>query len=301
MDALKSNKKVLIPVAVLLLVIVFGSGYIFLAGGSGEAEDGGGGLDAESVELIDWGEGSGGNGADGGADVEAAVAATIAAMSPTATPAPTPDIAATLQAELTANRVDAGPLLGGDALSQGFGRNPYLNPVEFEYFQSLGDQMWVYVRMWVLLSDALYYQTDQWSVDLLELSTEKIRRVLNDEIRSGRTLPGNGVNPVVEQYAEELELGFAALRDAALQLEAARTYLKGKEDEYEEDFKEQVRAAGGDPDTVIAPAYTLTGEDRGRLATFRRDIVVGLETYHQAMARYGCSVCGELFRQPPLE
>ena len=295
MDALKSNKKILIPVAGLLAIIVLGVGWIMLTGSSSEAETGTG-LDAESVELIDWGDGSGGNGAGGGgADVEAAVAATIAAMSPTATPAPTPDIAATLQAELAANRADAGPLLGGDALSQGFGRNPYLNPVEFDYFQSLGDQMWV------LLSDVLLYETDQWSVDLLALSTEKIRRVLVGEIERGRSIPGEGSNAVVQQYAEQLEQGFADLRDAALQLEAAQTYLTEKEREYEEDFKEKARAAGADPDQLPVPPYVLTGEDRGRLATYRRDINAGLESYHQAMSRYGCSVCGELFRQPPLE
>lgn len=299
MDALKGNKKILIPVAVLLLIVVFGGGWIFMTGGSSEAETEAG-LNPDQVELIDWGDGNGAASGAGGVDVAAAVAATVAAMSPTATPQPTPDIAATLQAELTANRADAGPLLGGDPLRQGFGRNPYLNPVEFDYFQSLGGQMWVYVRMWVLLDDVLLYNTEQWSVDLLDLSNKKIRRVLVDEIHAGRSIPGEGSNAVVQQYAEALEDGFSSLRDAALQLEAAQTYLEEKEDEFAEEFKEAARAAGADPDTVRVPGYTLTGEDRGRLATYRRDIVTGLEAYHQAMSSYGCSVCGELFRAPPL-
>ena len=302
-----ANKKALIVAAVLLLVVVGGTAYVMLSGGGGAAEP----PNPAEMQIIDFEDPAANGGGGGGTDVAAAVQATIAAMSPTETPVPTPDIAATLQAELAASRQSSGPLLGEDPLRQGFGRNPYLNPVEYEYFQRMGPEVWRYVRVWLYISEVLRYETDMWSAELLDHNLRPVRPLLLGNLASGNVIPQQGSNEVVRSYAEEMNRGFSEVRSAALQLEAALGYLHEKRDEFYEEFERNVqqRVAQQDPaaenpltvDSFARPEFKPSVEDRGRLVIYRRDIERHLENFHTVMSAYGCSVCGELFRADPLE
>ena len=309
-----ANKKALIVAAVLLLVVLGGTGYVMLSGGSGGGAEPPNPADLQIIDFDDpAAAGGAAGGGGGGTDVAAAVQATIAAMSPTETPVPTPDIAATLQAELAASRQATGPLLGEDPLRQGFGRNPYLNPVEYEYFQRMGPEVWRYVRVWLYINEVLRYETDLWSAELLDHNLRAIRPLLLGNLSSGNVIPQQGSNEVVRAYAEEMNRGFSEVRNAALQMEAALSYLHEQRDEFYEEFERNVqqRVAEQDPelaleerltvDSFVRPEFKPSVEDRGRLVIFRRDIEQSLENFHSIMSAYGCSVCGELFRAPPVE
>ena len=110
------RKKLLVyaGIAVVFLLLVVGS--CRLVGGEKEPS-----VEEVAVEPVMVEE----------SEVERRVAATVEAMEPeaTATPEPTPDVAATLQADMEANREKSGRVLMMNPLDSDELRNPYLSAV----------------------------------------------------------------------------------------------------------------------------------------------------------------------------
>ena len=210
-------------------------------------------------------------------EVERRVEATIAAREPeaTATPVPTPDIAATLQADMEANREKLGRVLVVNPLDSQEVRNPYLNPSELAYLENLGRGLWEHTKAWFLLRELVGKDSLDWSHVDLEYRLAEVEGFIgeSEDFRSGGS---DAVGDVVDAYIDNVYEGVRGVRDSARALERAARLLGGVES---------------------GVARDLGLEQREELQGLAREIEEGLGVFDEAMSEYGCSVCGELFRR----
>ena len=201
-----------------------------------------------------------------------AVEATIAAM-PTATPLPTPDIAATLQAELAMNREEVAPVLQLNPLDLEVDRDSYLSPEELKYFRELGPRLWTYTRIWIHIQRVLSVDVAEWSYPVLQYDLKVAQALLESAPErpelGGRSRSTVEIDPVVRAYSERIESGLTGVREAVVRLSDAEPIL----------------------------AETVGHDEREELIRIIRDVELRLAEFDDAMAAYGCSVCGELFRR----
>ena len=201
------------------------------------------------------------------------VSATIEAI-PTPEPTPTPDVAATLAAERATNRgeVDLAFVLNPLEVNTEL-RNPYLRKEEYEYLGDVGERVWHYIKIWLHLREVLSVDTTLWDLSLLEHQVGQAQMLLEeapDRIDHGGI---RELRPVVRSYVEHLESGMTGVRSAVTRL--------------------------ADAEAVLAEGGGDSHEGRSELLGIVHDVEAMLVEFDRAMARYGCSVCGELYRIPP--
>ena len=199
-----------------------------------------------------------------------AVQATIEAM-PTPTPEPTPDIAATLQAELAANRERVAPVVMLNPLDLEVDRDPYLTPAELAYFREMGPRIWAYTRVWLHLQRVLSVDVVDWDLSVLQHDLGTAQAVL-ESAPDRPAFPRGGaseVDPLVRAYADSLEAGMIGVRRAVVRLSDAEEIL----------------------------SLPVGHAERETLIRIIRDVEELLADFDDSMSAYGCSVCGELFRR----
>ena len=193
---------------------------------------------------------------------------------PTATPTPTPDLPATLQAELSFNRMQAPPVVELSPLDVAEDRDPYLSPAELEYFRGMGPRLWIHTQVWLHLRRIIAVDVADWDPAVFGLELERARELL-DSAPERLSYPGEGeMGPVVRSYVESVEKGMTGVAATVARLSEARHILEGGE---------------------VGPA------ERSKLARISRDAEMLLDDFDLAMSSYGCSVCGELFRRAAEE
>lgn len=280
-----------VPVALLIVVVV---GFRMMSGG-GESGAGSGDGSLGTVMTFDdqvsaSGDSSVPGDTSGSGDglqaqpppgpsvdeqVAEQVAATMEAMAPTATPEPTPDLAATLEADLGRNRGSSAPAFAVNPLDSTQSRAPYLNQRELDYLSSLGEDVWIAVQSYFVLQDVMAEDFGTLSLSFLQ---EKL--VLVNSLLAGlsRILqePPRDMNEVVVGYVQFVQGGVSSIHGAAGDLRAAVAVVEGAE------------------------VDSFLELDQKALADFRRSylgIERGILDFYGVMGSYGCSVCGELFRQ----
>ena len=256
----EANKKVLIGGAAVLAVLVFGLAFVMMGG------------EEEPVEGVAESEGSfvPALAPMDQAAIDQSVSATVAALQPTPTVTPPPDVAATLRAEIFSGRMDRLVLNPLDTVEE---RNPYLNRSELEYLEDLGARLWVYTKVWLHVRDVVFEDPSEWSLEVVERNLEKARMLLNGV--AGRRSPSGGeVGKVVVAYGQTIEEGMSEIGHSVTLLGEAFEVL-----------------------SEVDPDRPLSRDERQELVLIVREVEDSLEAFDRAMSVYGCSVCGELFRQ----
>ena len=286
------NRLVLFGVAGgVLAVLVFGFVYlVFIKGGDdapGGTMDLSGQIDFSALADAGGGSGDGGGSADAAAAVPVMleesvvaerVAATVEAMGPreTPVPTPTPNIAATLQAELNANRSESDRILKLDPLSSGEPRNPYLTERELDLLAGMGPALWSHTKAWLHVREVLSLGVGDWSSRFLGFHVFQAESYVADFADAGHRGRGSDdVGEVVTAYARSLEEGMRGVRSSVASLRRAAAILERSES---------------------GAMVDLPFEEREQIARFARDAEEQLVDFDNAMSQYGCSVCGELFR-----
>ena len=208
--------------------------------------------------------------------VEARVAATVEALEQAVTvvPTQTPDIAATFQAEMADRRERADRVLKLHPLDKDVSRNPYLNGVELRYLSDMGLVLWSNTKAWMHVRRVLFVEVADWSVPLLEYHVSEAKAAL-EEGKEGRSRRDYELGEVVEAYGRTINEGMTGIADAVTRLAEAQVILLGSDSGLSSD---------------------LSYEDREKLGQLKRQVERDVGEFDDAMSRYGCSVCGELFR-----
>ena len=256
----EANKKVLIGGAAVLAVLVLGLAFVMMGG------------DEEPVEGLAEAEGSfvPALAPMDQVAIDQSVSATVAALQPTPTVTPPPDVAATLQAEIFSSRMDRLVLNPLDTVEE---RNPYLTRSELEYLEDLGARLWVYTKVWLHVRDVVFVDPSEWSLEVVERDLVKARLLLSGV--AGRRSPSGGeVGKVVVAYGQTIEEGMSKVGHSVSLLEEALDVLAD-----------------------VDPERPLSRDERQELVLIVREVEDSLEGFDRAMSAYGCSVCGELFRQ----
>jgi hypothetical protein len=276
----------------VLAVCLFAFVYlVFIKGGDetpGGTMDLSGQIDFSALADSGAGGGAGPGGAAGPAAgpvmleesvVAERVAATVEAMGPreTPVPTPTPDIAATLQAELNANRSESDRILKLDPLSSGEPRNPYLTQRELERLAGMGPALWSHTKAWLHVREVLSLGVGDWSSRFLGYHVFQAESYVSDfaEARGRRGRGSDDVGKVVAAYALSLEEGMQSVRSSVASLRRAAAILERSES---------------------GAMVDLPFEEREQIARLAREAEEQLVDFDNAMSQYGCSVCGELFR-----
>ena len=192
---------------------------------------------------------------------------------------PTPDILATVQAEtaLAESRRQAYRSLEPSVLDQGGSLNPFLGEGDREYLESLGPYMWHYTLSWVELQVLVETPVSEWSDDLLGPLMSGIGR----RMAGWRTPPqagGVGVKERVREYGRQVTISMRNLESIMDRLDdASAVYANAARDD-----------------------ASISDFDREAMVLIKRDLGAALDDYSGLMSRYGCSVCGELFRGASL-
>ena len=203
------------------------------------------------------------------------VSATVAAMEPTATPEPTPDIAATVQARLN---LGVSPSLSQPVLGRGDVRNPYLRKVDIQHLHELGEELWLAVVVYLRLAEVSGLDFNDLSWTFVEERVEVVDGVFSggvSEWLDETPDEGDGLDPLVKEYAESVWDGMGGIKEAGLA-------LRGIHDLFRESGVEYV--------------VEMSTEDRAAVQSLYLSIGGRLRVFDEVMSRYGCSVCGELFR-----
>ena len=215
-------------------------------------------------------------------DVQARVEQTIAAQVPTETPIPTPDIPQTLVAmEMAAQATRS---LETASSSPGFtDREPekfgYVLSVSDErYLDNLGLPVWHSVRVHLRLQVVFSQKPEDF------LNSDETRRLLEvmerDMNRATRELEGldahrSGVTPQVARYGVHIE-DLIYLVAESVSLFRSMYY----------DANEQEGLGFND----------LTDAARSEITDLYWDVKDKLDDFDREMQKFGCSVCGELYR-----
>lgn len=277
--------------AVIILVVV-----LITSLGGGESEPG-----------VGSGMAAGGDGVAGGPfsgpefeeRLAEDVAATVAALEPTATPEPTLDISATVIARLGSETRGSDEMALSRVLQGSDYRSPILRKSERVLLEDLGAVFWEGVLVYFALAEVVSVDFGQVSWTLVEdevrmvdfvLGIERVRddedprasadvewASVEDRERTSRSQ--EDVDPLVDAYVEEVWGTLEGLRQAALDL---RT------------MNELFHASG------VEYVVEMDPENRAELEGLYLGISHRLKEFDRLISRYGCSICGELFRQEPL-
>ena len=208
------------------------------------------------------------------------VAATLAAMEPTVTPEPTPDIAATVQARLSSGREGMSPVVTPDVLGNDVVRNPYLRRADVAYLEDLGNELWWAVVVYLRLAEVSGKDFNDLSWTFVEERVSEVDGVFTGGVEEwlGERRGGDGregVEPAVEEYGQLIWEGMGGLRDGGLA-------LREMHDAFVESGVEYV--------------VEMSAEERAEVQGLYLFIGTKLKVFDETMSRYGCSVCGELYR-----
>ena len=206
------------------------------------------------------------------------VSATVAAMEPTATPEPTPDIAATVQARLNLGREGMSPSLSEPVLGRGDVRNPYLRKVDIQHLEELGEELWRAVVVYLRLAEVSGLDFNDLSWTFVEDRVEVVDGIFSEGVSEWLDETPDeedGLDPAVKEYAESVWDGMDGIKEAGLS-------LRGIHDLFRESGVEYV--------------VEMSTEDRAAVQSLYLSIGGRLRVFDEVMSRYGCSVCGELFR-----
>ena len=202
---------------------------------------------------------------------------TVEAMGPTPMPTPTPDVAATLQAEMEYNRRQVARIVHLNPLDSDEVRNPYLEVKEIEYLSGMGPLLWNYVQVWMHVRQVLSLDTEEWSLGVLEYHLGVAELIL--EATPDVSYPRSGeVGEVVRAYVERLVEGTYGIERGVVKLGDAL------------DIMSMVESGVG---------LDLEFAEREALRKISREVTEELAVFDDAMGKYGCSICGELFRVRP--
>ena len=221
-------------------------------------------------------------------EVDERVQQTIAAQAPTDTPEPTVDVPATLVAAEEAARATRAATTGG-VNSPGFaptaspaesaGAHRYgLSETDKRYLSGLGLPVWFSTRIHLemqrmfRLHQREFVNTDE-ARRVLEWMEVDVDRALR-EVKSLDSLRGS-LSPEVRSYGVYVEELILLNRDAVSKF---RTMYHGANEEEGLVYDDLTDAARSEIDNVYFDVKEL------------------LRDYQRGMQRYGCSVCGELYR-----
>ena len=202
-------------------------------------------------------------------EVDVRVAATIEAI-PTPEPTSTPDVAATVAAERATNRVEVAPELRMSELEVRSGvLSPYLTGEERRYLAESGERIWHYVKIWVHLREVVSADVIDWELSKMEYQIAAAQLLLETSPEPDRDR-SDGIGDVVRDYVESLEEGTAGVRSAVSRL--------------------------ADAEVLFTESGGVALESHSDALQIVRDVEEHLADFEEAMSRYGCSICGELFR-----
>lgn len=154
-------------------------------------------------------------------------------------------------------------------------RNPYLSRGELQYFDSLGPRLWLYTQVWFDLGRVMETDLADWGPGELALELERMRRRLEEAPERANYSSMDDVGLVVRSYADSLEEGMRGVDLAVSNLSRAQDLLA----------------------EAAAQEAGLTSVQRIDLLQWGREVERRLVEFDAVMSAYGCSVCGELFRQ----
>ena len=268
------DKRLMLLVAGVVVIGAFTLVVLMTLGGGGDDGDD---LGEQMVFEDDGSVTQGGGVLVDAMSVAERVEATLEAMEPTATPVPptpTPDIAATFEAELEGRRERTERILKLHPLDKDVVRNPYLNDAELEYLSDLGVVLWSHTKAWLHLRRVLFVDVTEWSHRNVEYHYLEAKSFLA-EAEGAESRRDYELGEVVEGYGVTIEEGMRGIANAVRYLGEAERLLRDSES------------------GLIAD---LSYEDREELGQLSRKVEKNLGDFDDAMSRYGCSVCGELFR-----
>ncbi len=269
------KKRLAIGGVVVLVVAAVVTGWMLMLGGEKAR--------VNPLETqMEFDEPSGGVEVEGGgmlyeeSVIQRRVQATLEAIPPEDTPVPTetPDVPATFQAEMADRRARADRVLKLHPLDREVVRNPYLNYAEVSYLEDLGGVLWANAKAWMHIRRVLFVEVADWSLPLLEFHVSEGELFLKegDEYRSRRDYE---LGEVVEAYGDTIYEGMEGIKEGLERLSEAEDILAESDSGLSSD---------------------LSYEDREELGRLKRQAERDLGEFDDAMSRYGCSVCGELFR-----
>ena len=271
----------------LAVVLVVAAGALMLTG-----QAGGAGGDADILPTLSWDDEQGDAGAGsqpsagGGSfsamtddDLSTAVAATVEALLPTATPVPTPDVAATVEADLAARRVERSVELDRNPLDSQQPRNPHLTGAEVAALAAMGESVWASSMIYLELLQVVNMDFPLLTREFMSARAGQTGRLagqleVSEEARPDRD---QSLSDVVSAYIDHLDRGISAIQAAAREVHSAASVFD---------------AAGVDE------ASFLGEEERQQLWEHYLAIERVVFSFHSVMSVYGCSACGELFRHP---
>lgn len=278
LGSLDRRTLVLLGVGGFLVVLVIVVVISVTGGGEGDGDvDNLGELMVFDNDGEDGGGGAGSGGLVSESVVESRVQATLEAMVPTETPVPptsTPDIGATFEAEMDERRQRSDRILKLNPLDSDLERNPYLNDSELKYLNDMGGMLWSHTKVWMHLRHLLFLDVADWSHEVVEYHYLESKEFLEqaEDVRSRRDYE---LGEVVESYGNTIHEGMRGVSEGVRYLGEAERLLEGSDSGLSSD---------------------LSFEDREELGKLARQVERSLGEFDDAMSRYGCSVCGELFR-----
>ena len=205
-----------------------------------------------------------------------AVAATLAALQPTEIPTRPADYLATLQAGIGRSRSEY-PSVALNPLDPAGGREGGLNETEIQLFQEYGAHFWDILQAWVVVRSILEVRDlHEWDYSWLQEELDLVAWMMPESGRlSADDWEREEVGDIVKAYLVEIREGEYAFRDAVNSLNSALgVFERAGVYRYDE----------------------LNGEDVEELWQHFVDAERGAFEVGSIMSRYGCSICGELYR-----
>ncbi len=251
------DRRVGLAVAGIVPLLLIGGAVVLFSGGGDEEPE----LSPEDAALLQEAMFS-------ESEVDIRVAATIEAI-PTPEPTPTPDIAATVAAERATSRGEVAPEIRMSQLeARGGVLNPYLTADERRYLVDVGKRVWYYVKVWVHLREVTGVDISGWDAGDFQYQLSEAQLVLE----AAPQLPqgDSDISDVVRDYVRELDDGMKEVREAVVRL--------------------------SDAEPLFAESGEIPHGNYEDVQKILRDVGNHLEKFDAAMSRYGCSICGELFR-----
>ena len=125
---------------------------------------------------------------------------------------------------------------------------------------------------WLALRNIVLVDGDSWTPELMDYEGESLNSILAP-VKGREINPDSQARELVYVYGEQLQDGFLRVDESVERLKSA-------------------------PVTVVQTVgEQMADAQRNSRIALRREIRQNPEEYHRVMSSYGCSVCGELFRQ----
>ena len=141
---------------------------------------------------------------------------------------------------------------------------------ELTYFRDLGPRLWIYTQVWFHVRRTISVEVSEWDVSVFAHDLERAEALLESAPERTDHSSMGEVGTVVRSYADSIEAGMSGIDRAVRHLAEARSILEWEE---------------------VGPP------ERSRFIRLSREVEYLLDEFDGAMSAYGCSVCGELFRE----